>query len=178
LDPHTHTHTSLWPAYYIYGCRSSIKLYMWVHQCVWCTRLSCTYLPIILIFYYYVLYYVTAATASLALHQQHNAFPFQRFGRVFSVIIVIFYGPVFRRLSGGDAQCTGGTNRGRRRNAERGPPLLALRDDAIRSASVNRVARSSRVFRRRCRRFRPSVATVYINNIQSYGDRSYIKSIV
>jgi len=43
---------------------------------------------------------------------------------VFSVI-VIFYGSVFRRFPGGDAHCTGGTNRGRRRNSERGPPLRA-----------------------------------------------------
>lgn len=79
------------------------------------SRIRPTYLPIIIIFFIILYYNVTAVLQQ----QQHNAFPFQRFGRIFSVVIVIFYGSVFRRLSGGDAHCTGATNRGRRRNAER-----------------------------------------------------------
>jgi len=84
------------------------------------SRIRPTYLPIIIIFYNFVLQRDGGDSVSAALQQQqHNAFPFQRFGCVFSVVIVIFYGSVFRRLSGGDAHCTGATNRGRRRNAER-----------------------------------------------------------
>jgi len=67
----------------------------------------------------YIVYYVTAARASPTL--QHNAFPFQQFGLFFPSLL-FFTVPFFVAFRG-DAHCTGGTNGGRRRNSERGPPL-------------------------------------------------------
>jgi len=78
---------------------------------------------------------MNVATASPAL--QHNAFPFQRFGRIFSVI-VIFYGSVFRGVL---VVFPGGTR------TERGAPIAG--GEETRSAGLRSARRADTLFGQR-----------------------------